>query len=85
MSTRAQVAPGHLCGLVDAEESEHGGGHVFERATFAKCEPARGFVDEEEGDGVGGVRGVRVARARVDHLLTVAVIRRDDRATARRA
>ena len=50
---------------------------------LAQVRAARGFVDEDEGDGVGGVRGVRLAGRRVDHLLAVAVVGGDDGAAAR--
>ena len=58
-------------------------------ATSSSAPPSRSgaaevFVNEVEGDGVGGVRGVRLAGGGVDHLLAVAVIGGDKERAARR-
>src|SRR5437868_3070194 len=78
----AQVAAGHVGGLVEAEEAEDGGGHVFERAVVAEFEAEGVFVNQMKGDGVGGVGGVGLAGVWVNHEFAVAVVGGDEAAAA---
>src|SRR5688572_9867966 len=63
----AEVAAGHVFGLGEAEQTEDGGGHVFEGAVGAEFDAEGVGVNQMKRDGVGGVRGVGLARLRVEH------------------
>ena len=61
------------------------GAHVAQRSVPQReTLPLEGAVDQQDGNGVAGVRGVRLAALAVPHLLGVAVIRRQDDAAAGR-
>jgi len=73
----AEVAAGHVGGRGFAEDAEHGGCDVAEGAAGGELERVV-FGDTDEGDGIGGVVGVRAAGGGIDHGFGVAVIGGDD-------
>src|ERR1700730_3845788 len=76
-----QIAAGHVFGLGLAEDGEHGGGDVAEGAVGLQAKVIVGG-DENEGNGIGGVVGVRAAGGGVDHGFGIAVVGGDDPSSA---
>ena len=74
----AEIAAGHLVGLVEVEERQDGGGDVAETAAFAEGRFLAIFGDVEEGYGVRGVGGVGATGGGVDQHLGVAVVGGDE-------
>lgn len=74
----AEIAAGHLVGLVQVEERQDGGGDVAEAAAFAEGWLVAFFGDVEEGDGVGGVGSVGATGGGVDEHLGVSVVGSDE-------
>src|ERR1039458_10597924 len=88
----SQIVPCHFLGLRDTENPEHGRSNVLQRAIGTQGEAARvalelsrrdrmfGHYDERHG--IRGVRRLRTARGRIDHLLGIAVVGSDDHGSA---
>lgn len=74
----AEVAAGHLLGELEIEEAEDGGGDVAEGASGTDADVVALIGDQEEGDGVRGVGGVRATGGGVDEELGVAMVGGDD-------
>src|SRR5216684_7667054 len=78
-----QVAAGHVFRLGLAENAEHCWGNIAESASVLQAQVIV-ISDENEGNRIGRVIGVRAARLGIDHGLGVAVISGDDPGAAAR-
>lgn len=81
----AQVFAGHFGGLFEVEEMEDGGSDVAQASAGPEDRVVAGVllvVDEDEGDGVGGVCGVGTTGDGVDEQLGVAVVGGDEQRTS---
>src|SRR5665647_739023 len=82
ISGETQIASRHFSGLLETEQPQNRGAHVAQRTAVAQTTRAVA-VHDKEWYRIGRVRGVRSASLRIDHHLTVAVIRGDEQACAR--
>src|SRR5664279_4990900 len=83
---------GHFRRLRDAEDTEHGGRDVLQRAVWPERKAALVafefaarygiFGGNNKRNRVGGVRCLRTTGCRVDHLLSVAVVSGKDHGSA---
>lgn len=72
LSLDEQALAGHLSGLLDAHGSKDSRGDITQHTTVLGEAPALGGVGHNEGNEVGGVRGLGGSLL-VEHLLGVAL------------
>src|SRR3989338_279319 len=79
----SQVASSHLGGLRDAGNGQQSWSDVAQGAALAQADGVAIGRNQQEGNRVGGVVGVRAAGYRINHQLGVAMVGGDDHSAAR--
>src|SRR3954467_10063916 len=78
----AKILASHFPGFGEPQHPENRRGDVPQGTVGAKRELLAIFRDNDEWDGIGGVRGMRAAGCGINHHFGVAVVRSDKHRSA---